>query len=212
MTDHEQPKACAIVGDDHPLFRDALSMLFGSLENPLDVAEADTFEQVLEHGRKVGNPSLFALDLRFPGMDIEKNIPLLRKEFPQASIIIVTMCDDKASVERILDAGVDGFISKAVDTETMREAVESVLEGEFVNVGGGLGLGPEAQILAEYPSLTPRQIDVLARVASGKSNKEIARDLEISPFTVRIHVSAMLRALDVESRAAAAAIAAKFGL
>ena len=204
--------ALAVVGDDHPLFREGVATILAGLTPPMEVRQASTFEKVLEAARADREPEMFSLDLRFPGMDLERDVPLLRAEFPASSVVIVTMSDNAASVRKIIEVGVDGFISKAVEAHALRDGLEALRRGEFVNLGGGLSLDPTTEIVQRYPDLTQRQLEVLLRVTAGKSNKEIARELEISPFTVQIHVSAMLRSLRVDGRASAAAIAAKFGL
>lgn len=201
----------AIVADDHPIFRDGIALILADLFPPLVVRLADSLDGVFA-AAGAGEPvELLVLDFKFPGMDLGR-IGELRAAYPGASVLIISMCDDPSSVRRILRSGVDGFISKAADPVAMREALAAVRAGEFVNVGGGLGIGPVASLVAQYPGLTQRQIDVLTLLSEGKSNKEIARDLDISPFTVRLHVSATLRTLKVELRSGAAAIAAKFDL
>lgn len=200
-----------IVADDHPIFRGGLCGLLGDNSPNAQIDEAGTYDAMLASARDGISPNLFVLDLRFPGMDLTTAIPALRSEFPLASIVIVSMADDRASVDRIMAAGVDGFISKAASHDSMRAAFAAVIRGEFVNIGPPGGLVSSATS-SHFSGLTARQREVLALVAEGQSNKEIARALSISPFTVRIHVSALMRELGIETRASAASLASKYGL
>ena len=199
-----------LVADDHPIFRDGLSELMQELHPGAQVWQSGTFGELLEQARAIPRPDMFVLDLWFPGMDLGQAIPLLRREFANAGIAIVSMADDRATMARVMAAGVDGFISKALTRDQMRDAFVRLLEGEFVTVGGGNSVAPQETLNSRFPDLTPRQREVLRHVCDGRSNKEIARILTISPFTVRIHVSSLLRALGVESRAALAGVATRF--
>ena len=200
-----------LVVDDHPIFRDGITTILLQIDPNILVEHAGTYDELMETACAGSNPHLFLLDFRFPGMDIEKAVPQLRSKFPLASIVIISMADDRRSTEHIMSTGVDGFISKAASQDQIRDGIAAVIDGEFVNVsevGGLQGVTSTSQ----FSHLTPRQIDVLRGVAQGMSNKQIAIELGISPFTVRVHVSALLRELKVGSRSAAAALATKYGL
>lgn len=201
-----------IIADDHPIFRAGMAALIRQILAPQSLDEAGTYAELITLSQTGMPPAMFVLDLCFPGMAVEVAVPDLRKAFPRAAILIVSMLDDPFAIRRATDQGVDGFISKAVSPDTMRDAILAVHEGAFVNIGPPSGLTAPDQLTALYPGLTTRQREVLAQLCDGRSNKEIARILGISPFTVRIHISALLRELDVESRSAAAAIAARYGV
>lgn len=196
-----------VIADDHPIFREAMTEMLAGMYPDARIWEAGTFSELLECARMAGRPDLFVLDLWFPGMDLLHAIPQLRQEFSHSTIVMVSMADDRATIERVMAAGVDGFISKAVNREQMRAAFAALNNGEFVVVGESQHMVPPETLSTKFPDLTQRQRDVLRYVSEGKSNKEIARILEISPFTVRVHVSSLLRALHVESRSALAALA-----
>lgn len=198
-----------VVADDHPIFREGLCDLMQSLHPAARVVEAGTFPEMLECAREIGRPDIFVLDLWFPGMDLTHSIPLLRREFTKATIVIVSMADDRATIERVMSSGVDGFISKAVTREQMCGAFSSLMEGEFVALGSGQSVAPSETLTSRFPDLTGRQREVLRHICDGKSNKEIARILNISPFTVRVHVSSLLRALCVQTRAGLVATATR---
>ena len=122
------------------------------------------------------------------------------------------MTDDDATIDAVLSGGADGFVSKVIHPKQMAEAVREVLEGHLVRLAGP---APSDFHTEEEPStfkgLTRRQEHVLKLLTMGKSNKEIALALQISPFTVRIHVTAILRALQAPNRAAAAVVGRDLG-
>ncbi len=196
-----------IVADDHPVFRDGLARIVQRIMPHAEIDEAGDMDAVLELARQGVPPTLLILDLLFPGQSSEA-IGALRQEFKRCSIVIVSMVDNRALIDEAMAAGADGFIGKSVPPDDMAEAILAIRAGDFVVTVGPTALPHDNGL----DQLTPRQQDVLRLIARGLSNKEIARQLAISPFTVRIHVSSLLRVLNVGSRAAAAAIAAKFGI
>lgn len=195
-----------IVADDHPVFRDGLTALLKRMLPTATIVATETFEDALALARlQPAPPTMFILDLFFARRSIKDSLPTLRREFASSSIVVVSMADDKITIDDVISCGVNGFINKAVHPEALTAALAAVRDGDVVTTL------PECDYDFS-PSLTDRQSEVLRLIAEGKSNKEIAIVLGISPFTVRIHVSALFRTLGVTTRAAAVSRAISDGL
>jgi DNA-binding NarL/FixJ family response regulator len=193
-----------IVADDHPLFREAMVNTVRRILPEARLEEAGSLADVLRLASMGETPDTLILDLRFPGLTCIGRLAELRRQLQRTTLIVVSMVDDPEVICAVMAAGVDGFIGKSVSPEAIGAAILAIRDGEVVVDYAPSGLLPQLEAPSELEQLTHRQQDVLRLIAQGKTNKEIARALDISPFTVRIHVSSLLKTLNVPTRTAAA--------
>ena len=205
-----------LVVDDHPLFRDGLKLVLQQLADGTRVVAESDATRALEAARSIPDLDLVLLDLGLPGIDGYAAIERFAQVSPGVPVVIVSAREDPAEVRRAIDLGATGYIPKSTPAATLLDALRLVL-------GGGVyvppllvrAVRPQAQgastATQEPPpeDLTQRQIDVLALLAEGKSNKAIARELDLSEKTVKAHVTAVFRALGVINRTQAALEARK---
>lgn len=203
-----------LIADDHPVFRDGLARLIGAAFPEADIIQAGTVEEVELLAGAGPAPLFFVLDLMFPGMNPAVTVPRMRRRFPTSSLIIVSMLDDEATIRRLSGLGIDGYVAKSIPGEEMVAAIRRIVAGEFVIAAPeGPGTGAARRFDGGgVQSLTQRQREILALIGEGASNKAIGRQLDLSPFTVRNHVSLLFRVLGVSTRAELAELARQDGL
>lgn len=193
-----------IIADDHPLFRYAMSKILAQ-HQASPVVETENFHQLETALETHPAPDIVILDLQFPGLGSLSQLSALKARLKKTAVIVVAMNNDDSLVQAVMAAGVDGYISKNVPPETLLKGILDVQNGSIV-VNYIPDPLPTLRLLpAEIEQLTDRQREVLKLLVEGKSNKQIAQLLDISPFTVRVHVSQVLHALDVPTRAVAIA-------
>ncbi len=211
----ERGHACmkVLLADDHALFREGVRLVLENLvAGDLDIVEADGFLQALAAVRQDPGIEIALVDLNMPGMDGFSGIAALKRVAPDLHLVVVSASEDPQDVRRALDAGAAGYIGKSSPSAAMIDGIRSVLAGDTF-VAPAMNLPPSVPLAGRGgpggAQLTPRQRDVLAMLRQGKSNKEIARDLDLAEITVKLHVTAILRTLGVENRTQAAILAAK---
>jgi len=204
-----------LIADDHALFREGLRHVLLQLGAGVTVIEAPNCEQALSLSALNPDLDLALLDLKMPGMDGFEAMSLLLERSPALPIVVLSSSEDPADMQRALEAGAMGFISKSETAQVILSALRLVLSGG-IYVPPALvresAIRAQSHASAASSRLTPRQLGVLSLVVQGKSNKMIARELDLSEATVKVHVSAIMKALDAVNRTQVAMTAKKLGL
>jgi DNA-binding NarL/FixJ family response regulator len=200
-----------LIADDHEIVREGIKLLLSDLSADLSMVEAADRSQVLACLSNNPDLDLILLDLYMPGVTDLDLLSEVCNSYPQIPVIILSATDDARVMQRVIDRGAAGFIPKSAAHAVMSSAIQLVLSGG-VYIPPAMVHQPEADA-AGIPArmtpvsqleLTPRQIEVLKLLGEGKSNKTIARELGLSAHTVKIHVTAIFKALGVNNRTEAA--------
>jgi len=186
--------------DDHALFRTGLRLIMA--QNPRvspDVLEAGSIPDALALLRQQPCPDLLLLDVVMPGVNGLDGLRLLRQACPQTRIAVLSAIADISMEKEALARGADGFVSKSADAEEIHRALDDLLDGRchFPRLDNLMHLPNTSTTKLQ---LTARQLEVLSLMAEGGSNKVIARKLDLSENTVRVHVAAILDHFGVSTR------------
>jgi DNA-binding NarL/FixJ family response regulator len=200
-----------LIVDDHAVVREGLAAMLRHAEAISSILQADGGEAGLAIAREHADLAMIILDLTMPGMAGTEAIAAFGAARPDVPIIVLSASESRADAQAALDAGALGYVPKSASSKTLLLALNLVLQGEMYLPPLLLGWASERRP-AGLPALTERQTDVLVMLAKGSSNKEIARALRLSDKTVKAHVSAIFRALNVSNRTQAAHAARESGL
>jgi DNA-binding NarL/FixJ family response regulator len=197
-----------LIADDHSVVREGLVSLIKRKSDMTVVAEGSNGREAVDFWKE-HRPDVTLLDLRMPELDGVGAIKEIRELDPHAHIVVLTTFDGDEDIYRAIKAGAKGYLLKDTAREALMECIRKVHSGETC-------IPPTlAAKLAERVSgeaLSAREIEVLQRIAAGKSNKEIGAELFISEGTVKTHVKSIFGKLDVVSRTEAVATATRRGL
>lgn len=205
-----------LVVDDHSLFREGLHLLLTRLGDDVEIFDAANADAGLAYAAKGVAIDLILLDVNLPGLRGLDSLKLFRHSYPDSPIVLLSGVDASPLIREALAKGAQGFIHKSVTADEMLAAIRSVLEGGSccaMSQTSSLGTGTDPVGAASRgTTLTPRQMEVLAMLCDGMSNKEIGRELSMSGNTVRVHLVGIFRTLGARSRTEAAMIARRCGL
>ena len=194
--------------DDHTLFREGTRMLLETQREYRVVAEASTGAEAIEQVR-LHRPDVIAMDIAMDGMSGIEATAAIKREFPEAKIIAVTMHGEDEIFYEALRAGVSGYVLKEAASEELVKAVRVVARGGYYItpeltkrlVGRFLRMSPSSEGGYDYAELTERELEVLKMIGDGMTNREIAEELNLTVRTVQTHRTHIMQKLDLRNRA-----------
>lgn len=200
-----------LIADDHPLFRQALALAVGRVLPESRMIEAGTLAAAARAVSESAELQLILLDLKMPGAIGYSGIALLHAERPDVPILVVSSADGAAAAEEVRAFGAIGFLRKDSDLGTIEDAIARAIKGA-VRPAPAPAAEPVESVRQTVAGLTPTQLKVLLAVLEGQLNKQIAFGLGMSEATVKAHMTAIMRKLDVRNRTQAALVARSLGL
>jgi DNA-binding NarL/FixJ family response regulator len=206
-----------LIVDDHPLYREALK---GAV---IGACPAGRFHEAEDVGgmfdvlSRHPHVDLLLLDLNLPGAHGFSALANLRGSYPQLPVIVVSAMDSLATVHQALAFGAQAFLSKSAHASAIRECIEAVLRGELVTPPGyseSVAVPDHAalDIAERVAQLTPQQFRVFSMLCSGRLNKQIAHELELTEATVKAHMTSVMRKLGAANRTHAVLLATRLGM
>lgn len=198
-----------LIADDHPLFRQALAMAASAVRPAARIVESANLMTALNEATAADDLILILLDLKMPGAEGYSGVALLHAEKPGVPILVVSSADAAQAARNAVRFGAVGFLGKDAGLSAIEAAIADALAGKKIEAPKDDVIDPVA---AQIASLTPTQLKVLLGVMEGRLNKQIAYDLGISEATVKAHMTAILKKLDVQNRTQAVLAAKALGV
>jgi DNA-binding NarL/FixJ family response regulator len=201
-----------LIADDHPVVRQGLRTFLGVQEDIEVVGEASDGAEVVSRAEAL-TPDVILLDLKMPDVDGLTALRELRNRGVASRVLVLTSAGERTRVLPVVRAGASGFLYKDVDPHALVQAIRAVHDGHvlFAPDAADAMLAPD-QGDKGTAALTEREGEVLAQIARGRSNREIARALVVSEKTVKTHVSNILMKLGLQDRTQAALYAVRHGV
>jgi DNA-binding NarL/FixJ family response regulator len=193
--------------DDHPIVREGIVSIVDGDPDLKIVAEADTAQQAISAFRE-WKPDVTVMDLRLPDGDGVGVITEIRKEFPRARFVVLTLAEGDIDIRRALEAGAQAYLIKGAVRTELRQVIKIVHAGER-RVPADLAVKITAHL--DTPILTARELEVLQLVAEGLRNKEVGARLSIGEDTVKMHLRNLMQKLEVNDRTHAVMVAVRRG-
>jgi DNA-binding NarL/FixJ family response regulator len=204
-----------LIVDDHPVTRDGLKTAFGITDEIDVVGEAGSGEEAIKLAQDL-SPDVIFMDVRMPGMNGIQATRIIRERRPDTKVILFTIDESRASVAEAIQAGVSGYLLKDAGVTELVNAAKQAMAGKAViHPTLTQAFIEEVQLVDRKPSeapLSPREIEILQKVAYGATTREVADQLGISFHTVKTHLERIFEKLGANDRAQAVAIAIRQGL
>lgn len=205
-----------LVVDDHPVMREGLSALLRQEGPQTTIVQASSAAEALAAVEKHGDLDIVVLDLLMPGTSGLSAISEIGHARPELPVIVLSSSEDPRDVRNALSQGALGYVPKSASQTTLLSAIRLVMSGELYIPSLILNQVAAAKSVVDRSMaralLTPRQIDVLRRISESLPNKTIAYEMDLSEKTVKAHITAIFRALNVVNRTQAAAAGRDLGL
>jgi DNA-binding NarL/FixJ family response regulator len=193
-----------LIADDHPLYREALISALQPLFKNVDIIQSDGLDSTLNALQQYSGFDLVLLDLNMPGCDNLYGLIRVTQDFPQIPVAVISASDSVEVVSKVMSLGAMGFIPKATTTQNIANALKQIMLGNNWLPEGMQSriehLAPIIDMARLVGELTPKQFQVLKLLQNGLLNKQIAYDLNITEATVKAHISAIFRKLNVNTR------------
>jgi DNA-binding NarL/FixJ family response regulator len=207
-----------LLADDHPVYRDGLAALLGSLDGVEVVGTAADGVEAVDRAREL-QPDVVVMDVQMPRLDGIEATRAITADSPHIGVVVLTMAEEDQTLFAAMRAGARGYLLKGANQVEIVRAITAVAQGEAIfgpaiakRVAEFFSAAPVAAAGSPFPQLTAREHEILALVAAGRSNAQIAGELYLSPKTVRNNVSNIFAKLHVADRAEAIIRARNAGL
>jgi len=203
-----------LIVDDHALFREGLCHVLNVLDEQVTILQAGNYDSAMQQVSEHTDLDMVLLDLCIPGKDGFITLTTFVEKYPALPVVILSGSNQRKDIQRSLDSGAVGYIPKDTTSIVMLNALRLILSGgtyvpQLLAQKNKMNSPPTE---ADSLDLTPRQLQVLSLLIKGDSNKVIARKMELAEGTIKMHVTSILKCLDVSNRTQAVVAAQAFGL
>jgi DNA-binding NarL/FixJ family response regulator len=196
-----------LLADDHPLMREGVRQVLAQLDADVEIVDAHDYPSLFAQTMLHPDLDLALVDLNMPGFVGTRGIARFRDNFPDIPLVVLSASESAQDIRDTLEAGALGYIPKAASSEAILSALRQVLAGDVYvpscldeRAGGLQPIAPADFEALRHSGLTARQLEVAALLLQGWANKAIAGTLGLSEATVKVHIAAIFRALDVSNR------------